>query len=103
VPAAIVGLGPPTTEATLVTAWYVGLTVVALAFAYRDRGVTRRVGVLIIGAYAIFAASVIVPPSRPGIPIGLAAVAAAGFAVIGLAGARVTRRRAARAAARPPG
>lgn len=103
VPAAIVGLGPPTAEATLVTAWYVGLTVVALAFAYRDRGVTRRVGVLIIGAYAIFAASVIVPPSRPGIQIGLAAVTAAGFAVIGLAGASVTRRRAARAAARRPG
>ena len=103
VPAAIVGLGPPTAEATLVTAWYVGLTVVALAFAYRDRGVTRRVGVLIIGAYAIFAASVIVPPSRLGIQIGLAVATAAGFAVIGLAGASVTRLRAARAAARRPG
>ena len=103
VPAAIVGLGPPTAEATLVTAWYVGLTVVALAFAYRDRGVTRQVGVLIIGAYAIFAASVIVPPSRLGIQIGLAVATAAGFAVIGLAGASVTRLRAARAAARRPG
>lgn len=91
VPAAFVGLGPPTAEATLIMAWYVGLTVVVLAFAYRDAGLTRRVGTLIIAAYAVFAVSLIVPPSRTGIQIALAVATALAFMVIGFTGMRGPR------------
>jgi hypothetical protein len=36
-PASLTGLGPRTGQATLVAAWYAGLTALALAFAYRGR------------------------------------------------------------------
>ncbi|MBR7830303.1 hypothetical protein KDK95_28635 [Actinospica sp. MGRD01-02] len=58
-PAAITGLGPRTGQGILVAAWYAGLTVVALAFAYRDRGLTRLSGSVIIGGYAMFVAALI--------------------------------------------
>jgi len=60
-PAAIVGLGP-SGKAVLVTTWYLGLTVVVLAFAYRLRGLSRPVGVLIIAAYVAFALSLVLAP-----------------------------------------
>jgi cation:H+ antiporter len=59
-PAAITGLGPRTGQGVLVAGWYAGLTVVALAFAYRDRGLTRMPGAVIIGAYLVFVAALIV-------------------------------------------
>jgi Ca2+/Na+ antiporter len=58
-PAAITGLGPSTGEGILVAAWYAGLTVVALAFAYRDKGLTRASGAVIIGGYLVFVAALI--------------------------------------------
>ena len=54
-PAAVIGLGGPTGQATLIAAWYAGLTAVMLAFAYRDRGVRRSIGILVIAAYIAFA------------------------------------------------
>ena len=51
-PAAVIGLGRPSGQATLITAWYIGLTAVTLAFAYRDRGIRRGTGIAIIAAYA---------------------------------------------------
>jgi cation:H+ antiporter len=57
IPATLLGLGPPSGQAIMVTAWYLGLTIAVLAFAYRHRGITRAVGVLIITAYLIFAVS----------------------------------------------
>jgi len=53
-PAAVIGLNPPSDAAKLVAAWYLGLTVFALAFAYRDRGLRRSAGALIIAAYLGF-------------------------------------------------
>jgi cation:H+ antiporter len=58
-PAAITGLGPRTGQGILVAAWYAGLTVVALAFAYRDKGLTRLSGTAIIGGYLVFVAALI--------------------------------------------
>jgi cation:H+ antiporter len=58
-PAAITGLGPRTGQGVMVAGWYAGLTVVALAFAYRDRGLTRLPGAVIIGAYLAFIAALI--------------------------------------------
>ena len=39
-PAVIIGLGRPTGQATLIAGWYIGLTAVTLAFAYRDGGIS---------------------------------------------------------------
>jgi cation:H+ antiporter len=58
-PAAIIGLGPSTGQGVMVAGWYAGLTVVCLAFAYRDKGLTRLPGAVIIGAYLVFVAALI--------------------------------------------
>ncbi len=39
--------------------WYAGLTLFALAAAYRDSGVRRSAGVIIIGAYLVFLGSLL--------------------------------------------
>ena len=54
-PGVIVGLGAPSTASTLIAAWYLGLTVFALACAYNASGLRRGHGVLIICAYLAFA------------------------------------------------
>ncbi len=59
-PAAILGLGQPSGQAVLVTAWYLGLTFVVLVAAYRYRGLTRRAGSLVIVAYLAFTVSILV-------------------------------------------
>ncbi len=43
-------------DAALVAAWYLGLTVFALACAYHSRGLRRGHGALIVGAYLVFTA-----------------------------------------------
>ena len=53
-PAAAVGLGAPSGATTLVAAWYLGLTVVALALAYRGNGLGRGAGAVIVGGYVVF-------------------------------------------------
>jgi cation:H+ antiporter len=58
-PAAIIGLGRPTGQTTLIAGWYIGLTAVTLAFAYRDGGISRGIGILVIAGYLIFTASVL--------------------------------------------
>jgi cation:H+ antiporter len=77
-PAAVIGLGRPTGQTTLITAWYVGLTAVVLAYAWRDRGIRRVTGILVIAAYAVFAGSVLVTAHATG---GSHAAIAAGAAV----------------------
>jgi cation:H+ antiporter len=64
-PATVIGLGRPDGQTTLVTAWYVGLTAVTLAFAYRDRGIRRDTGVLIIAAYLVFVCSLLISAHAP--------------------------------------
>ena len=59
VPATITGLGPPSAQSDLIAVWYLALTVIALAFAYRDGGVRRASGALIIGAYLVFVGSLL--------------------------------------------
>ena len=59
-PAAVIGLGRPTSQTTLIAAWYVGLTAVVLAFAYRDRGIRREIGVLVIAGYLVFVGTLLV-------------------------------------------
>lgn len=58
-PATITGLGAPSPHPALIAVWYLVLTVAALAFAYRDSGVRRVTGALIIGAYLVFLGSLL--------------------------------------------
>src|SRR6266851_6984806 len=52
IPACAAGLGPRSGQNMRVAGWYAGLTVLALALAYRGRGLTRMPGALIVAGYA---------------------------------------------------
>ena len=54
IPACLAGLGPRSGPGTLVAAWYAGLTVLALALAFRGRGLGRLSGAAIIAGYLAF-------------------------------------------------
>ena len=68
-PATIIGLGAPSVHAVLIAVWYLGLTAVSMAFTYRDGGVRRATGVLIIGSYLVFLGSLLATAqqSAPGL------------------------------------
>jgi cation:H+ antiporter len=55
IPAAIIGLGPPSGQTTFVALSYLALTSAALIIAYVDRGLRRSTGIVVIAAYAAFA------------------------------------------------
>lgn len=59
IPAALIGLGRPSGQTILAAVWYVVLTAVVLAFAYRDRGISRMTGIGVIAAYFVFAGSIL--------------------------------------------
>ncbi len=59
-PAALLGLGRPSGQAVMVTAWYLALTLVVLAVAYRYRGLSRGTGSLVIIGYLAFTVSLLV-------------------------------------------
>ena len=81
-PAAVIGLGRPDGQTTLIAAWYVGLTAVVLAFAHRDRGIGRATGILVIAVYLVFAGSLLasaytrLPQPQLAIAAGMTATAA---------------------------
>ncbi len=95
-PAAVLGLGAPSGQAILITAWYAGLLAVVLAFAYRDRGLSRAVGAAVIAAYAAFIVAVLASGSAIGGSVPLIAALSAAVAVAAVAGLMmpsVSRRR----------
>lgn len=59
IPATVAGLGRPSGQTILITAWYAGLTLVVLAFAYRDLGISRNIGARVIAAYLVFTGLVV--------------------------------------------
>lgn len=75
-PATITGMGPRTGQSILVAGWYAGLTVVALAFAYRHSALTRLPGAAIIGGYLVFVAALIVSTARGEVSVLVATVPA---------------------------
>jgi cation:H+ antiporter len=87
-PGTILGLGRPTGQASLIAVWYLLLTLIALAFAYRYRGVSRAVGAFIIGAYLVFTGSLlsVAGAAEPGLgaaAVPVAVVVACSAAVLG--------------------
>ena len=83
VPASLTGLGPGSGQDILVAAWYAGLTVFALALAYRDRGLGRIPGAAIIAGYLAFVTSLLISVARGKVSPAVAAVPAAGVAAAG--------------------
>ena len=86
IPASLIGLGSPSGQDVLVAAWYGGLTVLALALAYRGRGLSRLPGSVIIGGYLAFTVALTVTAGEHAVD-PVAAVAPA--AVTAVAGAVV--------------
>ena len=86
VPASVAGLGPRSGQTTLVAAWYAGLTVLALALAYRGRGLGRVPGAAIIAGYLAFVTALVISVAQGGVRLTTAvipaAVIAAGGAVL---------------------
>ena len=80
IPATILRLGAPSGHATLTAAWYAGLTLVALAFAYADSGLRRDAGALIVAGYLVFVVTLLAtvrdPSLDPAVPITGALVVA---------------------------
>jgi cation:H+ antiporter len=64
IPACVAGLGPRSGEGTLAAAWYTGLTVLALALAYRGRGLGRTAGAVIIAGYLAFVTALLISVAR---------------------------------------
>jgi hypothetical protein len=50
-----------------VAGWYEGLTVLALAFAYRGRGLGRMPGAVIIADYSAFVAALLISVTQAGV------------------------------------
>jgi len=91
VPATITGIGAPSGQADLIALWYLALTLIALAFAYRDSGMTRATGALIIGAYLVFLGSlwIVAHVAKPGLAGSVVPLAA----VVALSGVGLAARR----------
>ncbi len=83
VPASLTGLGPRSGQDILVAAWYAGLTVFALALAYRDRGLGRIPGIAIIAGYLAFVTALVLSVAQGKVSPAAAAVPAAGVAAAG--------------------
>jgi cation:H+ antiporter len=89
IPASVIGIGGSSSQTTIIALWYAGLTAVVLGFAYRDSGIRRPIGIVIVIAYVIFAGSIIsvALAGRLGIAVS------AGSAVIIAAGASLVLKR----------
>jgi len=87
IPASLAGLGPGSGpgfgQGTLVAAWYAGLTVLALALAYRGRGLGRAAGTAIIAGYLAFVTALVVTVEQGAVGPAAAVFPAAAVAAAG--------------------
>lgn len=106
-PALFTGLGPPSAHSDLIVAWYLVLTLAALALAWRHGGVSRASGLFVIGSYLVFTGSLLATASAAApspwltvLPVGVVA----GACLLGLVRAGLSARLAAvpRRAPGPP-
>jgi cation:H+ antiporter len=101
IPGAVIGLARPAASSALTAAWYAGLTAAALAFAYRDRGLGRPAGVLIVAAYVAFTAALLAPAAAPWLAGATGLTLAGAFAAGPVLARRGPARRACASAAGP--
>ncbi|HEY1920525.1 MAG TPA: hypothetical protein VGH27_33570 [Streptosporangiaceae bacterium] len=85
VPASVTGLGPRSGQGVLVAGWYAGLTVLALALAYRGRGMSRLPGTVVIVGYLAFVAALLISVGQGAVRPATVLVPAAVVAVAGAA------------------
>jgi Ca2+/Na+ antiporter len=92
-PGAIIGLGEPSRSSTFVAAWYLGITLFALGFAFSDRGLRRGHGVLIIAAHLTFVGLLLgsAESTSSGMLLGIAVPAVLGIG-LGVLVAMLARR-----------
>src|SRR6266568_5565525 len=83
IPASVAGLGPRSGPGTLVAGWYAGLTVLALALAYRGRGLGRVPGAAIIAGYLAFVTALVISVAQGGVRPATATPPAVRMAVAG--------------------
>ena len=83
IPASLAGIGPRSGQGTLVAAWYAGLTVLALALAYRGRGLGRASGTAIIAGYLAFVTALVITVEQAGVRPAAAVFPAAAVAAAG--------------------
>jgi cation:H+ antiporter len=83
IPACLAGLGPRSGQGILVAAWYAGLTVLALALAFRGRGLGRISGVVIIAGYLAFVTALIITVDQGTVRPATAVIPAAVITVLG--------------------
>lgn len=100
IPASLAGLGPRSGPGLLVASWYAGLTVLALALAFRGRGLGRLSGAAIIAGYAAFVTALALSVAQGSVRPATAAVPAAVITAAGVLLLTWPRRAA---AARPGG
>ncbi len=99
IPASLAGLGPRSGQGTLVAGWYAGLTVFALALAYRGHGLGRISGAAIILGYLAFVTALVISVAQGDVRPATAVIPAAVIAVAGVvlltwpARGRAARRR----------
>jgi cation:H+ antiporter len=96
IPASLVGHEARSGSGTLVAAWYAGLTVLALALAWRGRGLAEWPGAVIIAGYLAFVVALLFSAGHAGVRPAAAVLPAAATAAVGaiaLAG-RLRRPRA---------
>ncbi len=77
------GLGPRSGQDTLVAAWYAGLTVFALALAYRGRGLGRVPGAAIIAGYLAFVTALLISVAQGSVRPATAILPAVPVAAVG--------------------
>jgi cation:H+ antiporter len=63
IPTTFVGVAPPSAQSTFVAASALAMTVLAIAFTYRRRGLARREGIALVVAYLLFAGVLIATSS----------------------------------------
>jgi cation:H+ antiporter len=58
-PASLIGLGSMSSREVFVALWYMGLTAVVLVLAYRDHGLRRHTGIVVLVAYTLFVVTLV--------------------------------------------
>ena len=84
IPACLAGLGPRSGPGTLVAAWYAGLIVLALALAFRGRGLGRLSGAAIIAGYLAFVTTLVITVEQGTVSPATAVVPAAVITAAGI-------------------
>lgn len=91
IPGSVLGLGATSGEEISIAAWYAGLTVLALLFAYRDGGLRRDRGWVIVSAYLVFLVALAAAAS--GAPHGVLLLAGPSVPIVVVAGLLARSRR----------